>query len=203
MKRMLILVVLSVMAVPVLAQESNQFHRRPGDRPDRELREHRELSPEQKAEMQGRRLQLMEKSLKEIGITEEQQAQISDLQENHRENILAISIKIGDARKKLSNLEQKGAPQEEIFKAIDELSDAQAEQLKIMSRNRMQMEQILGKEKYQRFMETARIQFRQHGRRGGSGLPPRPGLPPLPHEGGEPPKPPTEPRLPPPNIPDA
>lgn len=194
MKRQLIILAVSVLAIPSMAQSSNGFghgqgeRRRPewneGERPDRQYKQGRpEMSPEKKAKMQERRLQLMEKSLREIGISEEQRVRIFELQKRHREKMKAVSQQAGEARAKLSRLQDVGASEAELDVAIDAVSDAQSAQLKILVRNRMEMEQILGKEKYVRFMESARMQFRSHGRRGGSGMPPRPDLPPLPGGG--------------------
>ena len=77
--------------------------------------------------------------------------------------------------------------------AIQEVSVAQTEQLRILVANRIEMERILGKEKYAKFMQNARTQFQKHGRHGGPPLPPRPGLPPIPGQErprGNPPIPP-------------
>ena len=194
MKRQLIILAVSILAIPAMAQKTNEFghgqgERRhsewnEGERPDRQHKQGRpEMSPEKKAKMQERRLQLMEKSLREIGISEEQRVRIFELQKRHREKMKAVSQQADEARAKLSRLQDVGASEAELDVAIDAVSDAQSAQLKILVRNRMEMERILGREKYARFMENARMQFRSHGRRGGSGMPPRPNLPPLP--GGE------------------
>ncbi len=148
-----------------------------------------EPTPEQKEEIRQRRLQLMERELKEIGVTDEQKTRIFELQgvlqEKMRDNMERQRI----AREKLSRLQDEGASMEAIDAAIKELADIQAEQLRILVKNRMELEGILGKEKYDLFMERARVQFRKHGRRGGPEMPPRPGLPPMPEEGEVPPPP--------------
>ncbi len=61
--------------------------------------------------------------------------------------------------------------------------------------NRIEMERILGKEKYKKFMQNARKQFQKHGRHGGTGFPPMPGrrpggkAPPMPDPNAPPPVP--------------
>lgn len=205
MKRKLIILAVSALGVSAIAQNTNDFRRgqgerrRPekkeGERPEWQHKQGRqEMTPEKKAEMQVRRLQLMEKSLKEIGVTQEQRTQIFKLQKKHQEKMKAISQQAGEAREKLSTLQDSGATEEQLDAAIDAVSDAQSAQLKILVRNRMEMERILGRQKYALFMDNARMQFRSHGRRGGSGMPPRPDLPPRPGDyeaNGKPPKPPS------------
>ncbi len=196
MKKQLMILAVAGLAVPVFSQQTNEFHRsgeerygerKKGERGERKYKEHREMSPEQKAKMQEHRLQLMEKTLKDIGITEEQKTQILVLQQKQREDMKAAYEQVEVLRQKLSELEKSGAGEVEIYAAIDAVSNAQAEQMKILARNRIQMERILGKDKFNLFMESARSKWREHGRRGGAGLPPRP-----PSGGGkEPPKPPT------------
>jgi hypothetical protein len=108
------------------------------------------------------------------------------------------SQRVSAARKELSNLQDEGAPMEVLETAILDVSAAQAEQLRIIVRNRMEMEHILGKEKQDQFMKNARIQFQKHGRRGGPPLPPRPGFPPTPQSQPEtPPTPQSPPETPP------
>jgi hypothetical protein len=200
MKSQFIILALSALVLTSMAQETNSMRRGDGEnRPDRKKGSrsdfmHKsgrpEMSAEEKAKMQERRLQLMEKSLKEIGVTPEQQQQIQDLQEKHRAQMKAIYLQTELAREKLSMLQDQGASQELLYAAIDEISDAQSDQLKILVRGRMEMESVLGKEKYTRFMETARNKFREHGRRGGPGMPPRPNEPPIPTDSKTPPRPP-------------
>ena len=187
MKKQIIILALSALVLPAFAQETNEFHPERGEKPPEwEKRERpdqhhrRELSPEEKAEQNERRLKFMKKSLKDIGVTEEQQQQIFELQQVHQEKMREVSIKSGEARKKLSQLQDEGASEAELDAAIDDVAATQAQQLKILVRNRMEMEKILGKEKNAQLMENARSQFRKHGRRSGGGMPPRPGLPPLP-----------------------
>ena len=123
------------------------------------------------------RIQLMQKALKNLEITEEQQQQIVVLQQQHAEKIRANARRTDAAGKKLAELQDSGASRDEIARAIDEISEAQKERLWILTDNRMEMERILGKEKYKAFMEKARKQYRAHRRHGGLGMPPRPDLP--------------------------
>lgn len=198
MKRPLLILAVSALVLPVFAQQTNQAPYPPRERGGKpawkkgeqggrmgERGRMRDMSPEEKAERQERRLQLMEKTLKEIGVTEEQRAQIKELQKKQREAMQAAYKKSSEARRKLTELEESNASQEEIFAAIDAVSETQAEQMKILARNKLAMERILGKEKYRQFMEAARKSYRnQGGRHGGAGLPPRPGMPGLPRTDG-------------------
>ena len=122
----------------------------------------------------------MEKALKEIGVTEEQQVRIFTLQEEHMVKMKVSWQQLKAARNDLSRVQDESAPMEEIDAAIQKVADAQAEQLKLIARNRREMEIILGKEKNDRFMKNARKQFRRHGRPSGPHMPPRPSSPPLP-----------------------
>ncbi len=198
MKKYLMILTIGALALPVFAQNTNELKktkgerygkRTKGERGERKRKEHRDLSLEKQAEMQEYRLQLMEKTLKDIGISEEQKAQIFDIQQKMREQMKTAYREVEENRKKLSELEKAGASEVEIYAAIDEVSDAQADQMKILARSRIQMERILGKEKFQLFMESARNKWHEHGRRGGTGLPPRPnsgsGKPPKPPAGSE------------------
>ncbi|MDF7823061.1 hypothetical protein P4B35_03480 [Pontiellaceae bacterium B12227] len=189
MKIHLIILTAVTLSVPVLAQQTNELRPPKGDRygehknGNRGERRHKDMTEEQKAEMQERRLQLMQKTLNDIGVTEEQKVQIVELQQKQREQMKATFEKVEESKCRLSELERSSASEEEIYAAIDAVSDAQAEQMKILARNRIQMERILGKEKFKLFMESARSKWKEHGRRGGSGIPPRPdnqGNPPIP-----------------------
>lgn len=136
--------------------------------------------PDRSDEFRARQVKLMEKALKEIGVTEEQKARIFVLQEEHMGKMKANWLRLKTARKDLSRLQQEGAPMEEIEMAIQKVVDAQAEQLRLIAYNRREMETILGKEKNDRFMKNARKQFHRHGRHPGPNMPPRPSSPPLP-----------------------
>jgi hypothetical protein len=183
MKKTLIILATIAIAFPALAQQTNEFRRSKEDRQgDRKYREFREMSPEQKAKMDERRVQLMENTLAEIGISEEQQVQIAELQANLKIQMRESSMLLDESRKNLSELEKNGAAEGEVYAAIDAVADAQAEQMKILARNRIQMERILGKDKFSQFMDCARSKWHEHGRRGGEELPPKPGMPPLPNE---------------------
>jgi hypothetical protein len=193
MKKQLILLITGALTIPVVAQETNEFKKRgegygPGrknrDRAERpEFKKHSDRSgwtEERREEHQERKYKFMEKSLTDIGVSEEDRIKIRALQDGHRAKMKANMERTNAARQKLSELQNSSVTEAELDAAIDEVTQAQGEQLKILVRNRMEMERILGKEKSAKLMESARTQFRQHGRRGGSGMPPRPGNPPLP-----------------------
>ncbi len=190
MKKQIMILAILALAIPAMAQDTNEFDLR------REKKNHPEWSEKKRAEHQQRRLQLMERELKRIGVTEEEKAQIIELQKMHKGKMEANAKHIARAREKLSKLQDEGAPMEMLEAAIQELSASQTVQLRILVVNRIEMERILGKEKYTLFMQNARTQFQKHGRRSGPPLPPRPGLPPIPgrdHHHGEPPHPPENP----------
>lgn len=172
-------------------QQTNRFgfrqdKKRPGGRSG-ELAENRK---------QLRRLQLMERELKQIGVSEEEKAQILALQKAYREKMEANAQLVAEARKELSRLMNEGAPMEVLEAAIQRITDTQAEQLRILVRNRIEMERILGKEKHDQFMKKARSQYQKHGRAGGPPLPPRPGEPPIPGQQTVPPTPQQAPEIP-------
>ena len=183
MKTQMIFFAAALRLFPAFSQTNTQIvaggeHRHEhwkGDRDGGRRGERRELTPEEREQMNERRLQMMEKTLKELGVTEEQKLQITELQNKMKEQMRAAFAHIEDQKQKLKALEEAGAPESEIFAAIDAVADAQAEQMKILARNRIQMERILGKEKFEQFMDKARNKWREHGRRGGQGMPPIPG----------------------------
>ncbi|MDF7807144.1 hypothetical protein P4E94_06830 [Pontiellaceae bacterium B12219] len=183
MKKTLIILATIALAFPALAEQTNEYRRSKDERKgERKYREYREMTPEQKAEMDERRVQLMEKTLAEIGVSEEQQAQIAELQANLKTQMRESSMLLDECRKNLSELEKIGAAEGEVYAAIDAVADAQAEQMKILARNRIQMERILGKEKFSQFMDCARSKWHEHGRRRKEQVPPQPGVPPLPNQ---------------------
>lgn len=184
MKKQLIILLIAALIAPVLAEETNKTYQRRGD--DSRVAEKRkrpEWTEEQRKEQMERRYQFMDKALSEIGVSDDDKIKIRALQETHRQKMRENGKRVTAAREKLSKFQDDGATEEEIETAIQDVSDASTEQLRILVRNRMEMEKILGKEKYALFMKNARKQFQKHGSRSGSGMPPRPGLPPLPNEG--------------------
>jgi hypothetical protein len=181
MKKQLTILITIALAIPVFAQETNEFKRGSGKK-SRDRAERPELTEEQRKEHQERRYQFMAKSLTDIGVSAEDKIKIRQLQDQHRKKMKANMERTEAARKKLSAVQEASADEAQIDAAIEEITQAQGEQLKILVRNRMEMEKILGKEKYTKFMETARSQFREHGRRGGSGMPARPGMSPKPRK---------------------
>ncbi len=199
-KELLILCVVS-MTLPGWTQETNELVNPPKSerrKPAENNRKRPERTEQQRKELQERRYQFMEKALNDIGVSDEDKIKIRKLQEAHRQKMKENMESGIAARKNLSELQEKGATEEELDLAIEAVADTMAEQLKILVRNRMAMEKILGKEKYALFMQNARKQFHKHGRSGGSGMPPRPGLPPIPGEGKGSKQPPMPPKQPPP-----
>lgn len=178
MKKKLMILAVSAWAISGMAQNTNEFvpHQKKEVRP--------EQMEKKRAEYQQRRLQLMERELKRIGVTKDEKAQIKGLQKTHKEKMASNAQRIAMTREKLSKLLDDGASMDLLEIAIQEVSTAQTEQLRILVSNRIEMERILGKEKYAQFMKNARTQFKKHGRRGGHSLPPRPGQPPVPGQGG-------------------
>jgi len=217
MKKQIMILAVSIFAISSMAQDpcevketpppwngdqgewqTNEFgpHREKKHDPDRQ-----EQMEKNRAKHQQRRLRLMERELKRIGVTEEEKAQIIQLQKMHKEKMGANAHRTEMTRERLSKLLDEGAPMEVLEEAIHAISAAQTEQLRILVVNRIEMERILGKEKHALFMQNARTQYQKHGRRGGPPLPPRPGLPPIPGQGhhhGDPPVPPHRPDSPPP-----
>ena len=187
MKKQLVSLLAVAMVFPVLAQETNEFRQRRGDGSESsEKKRERPKRPKRpewtEQQRMDRKYQCMDKALSSIGVSEEDRIKLHELQEGHRQKMKANMARSHEAREKLSRLQDQDTTEEEIDAAIQDVVDAIAEQLKILVRNRMEMEKILGREKYARLMENARKQFHKHGRRGGSGMPPRPGLPPIPGE---------------------
>lgn len=184
MKKQLIILLTAAFVVPVLAEETNEPHHRRGDgRRSAEKRERPELTEQQRKEHMERRYQFMDKALSDIGVSDEDRIKIRELQATHRNEMKSAGERLKAAQVKLSKLLDNGSTDEEVDAAIKEISNAQTEQLKLIVSNRREMEKLLGREKYARFMENARKQYHKHDRRGGSGMPPRPGLPPIPGQG--------------------
>lgn len=209
MKKTNVFLVVSMLVLSVMAQDSNEVRavsQSPGsdqvNQPTNQFRpwQKNKTYPDQKkqsekkhAKDKQRRIQLMERELNRIGVTEEEKAQIIELQKTYKEKMLASAKRITMAREKLSKLQDEGAPMEVLEAAILDVSAAQTEQLRILVRNRIEMERILGREKHALFMQNARTQYRKHGHRGGPPLPPRPGMPPIPGQRPVPPKTPPTP----------
>jgi hypothetical protein len=184
-------------ALPLMAQESDHAQKpAPDAQPKANMSA--ESAPDQGEEFRARQVKLMEKGLKEIGVTEEQRTRILDLQEAHMEKMKANWELMKAARNDLSRLQDESASMEEIDAAIQKVADSQAEQLRLIAHNRREMENILGKEKNEMFMKNARKQFRRHGRPPSPNMPPRPGA----NEAASPPFPPvgTDNEAPPPPL---
>ena len=193
-KKWIILFLIGVV-LPVLGQETNTVHSPREKRSNTGVNKRRlkrsDWTEQQREEHRERQYQFMEKVLSKIGVNEEDQIKIRKLQETHRQK-MRENIEQGNiARKNLTLLQQETATEEEIDAAIQNVADVMAQQLKIIVRNRMEMEKIIGKEKYELLMKNARKQFHKYSRRSGSGLPPHPGAPPIPGKDSKPPLPPS------------
>jgi hypothetical protein len=180
MKAQILVFAVSAMVVSTMGQTTNEYHRgriaprQEWEKGGQHKQRRPKLTPGQKERYQEHRLQFMEKSLKKIGVTEEQKTRIVELQKTHKDKMRANMERSRIVRDKLTQLQDSNATEQELAAAIDEICAVQKEQLWILVQNRKEMEQILGKEKYALFMEKARTQFRSHGRRGGSGMSSRP-----------------------------
>lgn len=170
MKKQLIILLLSTVAISALAQQAKNH-----DRP--------EQTEQKRRQYQERKYQFMERILTRIGVSSEDKIKIRDLQAEHRRKIEINKKRMEAAHARLAWIQETEASDAEIDAAIEEIAAAQTEQLKTLVYNRREMEKILGKEKYAQLMEVARTQFHQRGHGGGPGLPPRPGLPPMPKTG--------------------
>jgi len=179
MKKQWIALWIAALAIPVLAQQTNDFRK---GSPENKKHGHAKMTEQQRKERTEKKYKFLDKSLTQMGVGEEDKIKIRDLQIEHRKKMKANMQRMNKARKALSGLEESVADEAEIEQAIQEISAAQAEQLRILVSNRREMENILGKEKYARFMDNARAQYRKHDRRSGAGIPPRPDLPPQPNQ---------------------
>ena len=187
MKKYLILLLTGILVLPVWTQETNEVkqsdekqseRRKPrgkdGRFENKTRPERSKWTEEQRKSHEERKYQFMDKALTEIGVSDEDMVKIHALQKEHREKMKVILERTNTARKKLSDLQKSKATEAELNAAIDEVTKTQGEQLKLLVRNRMEMEKILGEEKYTQLMDNARNQFRKKGHRGGPGLPPLP-----------------------------
>lgn len=179
MKKRIIMPAVLALTLSLMSQEAAKAQKEAPDVPSA-LQEPEVSKPDRGEEFRARQVKLMEKALKDIGVTEEEQASIFALQKKHMEKMKANWKRLNAARKDLSRLQDVSAPMGEIEVAIQSVADAQAEQLRLIAYNRREMETILGKEKNDQFMKNARKQFRRHGRHPGPDMPPRPSSPPLP-----------------------
>ena len=188
MKKQIVLLAFAIFVLPVLAQETNSaVPPVPGTTAPEAAEKAEKAAEKNEKEFKKRHLKLMEKALDKIGVTEEQREKIFILQDAHMEKMKENWIRLNKARRALSDLQETEATLEKLEVAIQEVSDAQTEQLRILVTNRKEMESILGKEKYDLLMKMAHEFFQKHGRRPGGGLPPRPG-----DERSETPPPPSE-----------
>ena len=186
MKRYFFMMAAIAFSLPLMAQETNSVPAVPVMKPA--VAQKGKDAPDRADGFNARHIRFMDKVLQEIGVTEEQRKQITDLQSSHMEKMRENFMALKKAQQQFATLQDEGAAMEAIDKAIDEVAKAQADQLRILARNRRQMETILGQEKYNLFMEAAQRMFKEHDRRPGAGMPPRPDSPP-PEENPVPPVP--------------
>ena len=118
-----------------------------------------------KQKMQQRKIKLMNETLSKIGVSKEDQKKIRKMQGKYRKRMFANREKMGKARKELVQLQKQKASDAEIELAIQKVTKAFGEKLRLIVKNRRDMEKILGEEKYRQFMKLARKQFRNHANR--------------------------------------
>lgn len=188
MKKHIIALAVVALAVPLMAQDKSRDDNKPEPTPpavdNRNAENGRsESAPDQGRGFNQRNVRLFEWTLKKIGITEEQFGEVAKLQVSYMQKMNENAIRLNIARNKFQKLLEEGSTEGELeeggelHKAICEIADAQAEQLRILAENRRAVEKILGREKYDRFMEEAAILFQQHNQGMGMGMPPRPEMP--------------------------
>lgn len=192
MKTNIVFFIIGLLVVPVFATETNKqsqsenntmppmrfFH---GSDADNKPEQRGSAGPQGRGgEPQVYNLKLMERVLRELGISDEQRKQMFALQEDHMKKMTANTARLNTARMKLSQLQDSGATMDKLDIAIEEVSKAQTEQLQILVRNRLEMERILGKEKNDLMMQKAREFYQQYERRPGPAMLPRPNIPNVP-----------------------
>ena len=155
--------------------------------------------PPRRAEMETRYLNRI---LNQLNISKKDKARIRKLQREHRKAMAAAWRKLQAARRELLRLERENAPDEAIDKAIQKVVEAQAEQLRLTVYNRRKLRRILGEEKYEQFMQRARVllHYRKQGR-GAAFRPPLPARRRPPHRPPRRPLPPERPPGPPSGTP--
>lgn len=187
MKKHILALVVVALVVPLMAQEKSSDIK-PEPKPpaidNKDVEKGRpEYVPDQGRGFNERHVRLFEWTLKKIGITEEQFGEVAQLQISYMKKMQQNTTRLNIARSKFQKLLEEGATEGELEKggelekAISEIADAQAEQLRILAQNRRAVEKILGREKYDRFMEEAAILFQQSNQGPGMGMPPRPDMP--------------------------
>lgn len=202
MKKLIIAAGVFAMALPLMAQQTNTaeetkssdkepaakiqpeenampVNETPDEGVRREERGPARPAQEDQRDLGERSIRLMYRVLNEIGVSEEQRKQIVEVQNEHNKQMRDAWGRMDRAMRKLSELQNEDATEEEINAAIDEIAASQGDQLKAINCHRMNMEKILGKEKYELLMQKALQEYRERGR------PPSPVMPPRPQNWGE------------------
>jgi hypothetical protein len=185
MKKHIIALAIIALAVPLMAQNKSNDNTS-GPTPPAADNKNAETARSESEPDQGRRfgqrnIRLFEWTLNKIGITEEQFEEVAKLQVSYMQKMNENATRLNIARNKFQKLLEEGATEGELEKGgelekvICEIADAQAEQLRILAQNRRAVEKILGREKYDRFMEEAVTLFQQHNQ-GAMGMPFRPDM---------------------------
>tara|TARA_E500000075_G_C6716047_1_gene186842 strand:- start:60 stop:554 length:495 start_codon:yes stop_codon:yes gene_type:complete len=117
----------------------------------------RKPGPRQSSE----RVQFKQRMLDSLEISERQQEQVEQLQQSFSTEMSELMQASAKGRKELDQLLEKQAANEELEKTITELTQLKAKQLRLIIRNRKQMERILGKAKADEFMQIARKKFEE------------------------------------------
>ncbi|NLX25830.1 MAG: hypothetical protein GXY61_07710 [Lentisphaerae bacterium] len=186
MKKHIIALAIIALAIPLMAQDKSSNNTREPKPPAADNKNAEaarlESGPDQGRRFNQRNVRLFEWTLNKIGITEEQFGEVAKLQVSYMQKMNENATRLNIARNKFQKLLEEGATEGELEKGgelekvICEIAEAQAEQLRILAQNRRAVEKILGREKYDRFMEEAVTLFQQHNQ-GGMGMPFRPDMP--------------------------
>jgi len=119
-------------------------------------------TPAKNKKMQKRRMKLMGEILTKIDVSQPDQEKIRALQKKYRERMFKNRTHMEKARKKLALLQKQNASDAEIELAIQNITKVFGNQLRLLVKNRREMEKILGQTKYRQFMRLARKQFKNH-----------------------------------------
>lgn len=119
----------------------------------------RERKPERNQSSE--RVQFKQKMLDSLEISERQREQVEQLQQSFSTEMSELMKASAAGRKELDRLLETQAANEELEKNITELTQLKAKQLRLIIRNRKQMERILGKAKADEFMQIARKKFEE------------------------------------------
>jgi superfamily II RNA helicase len=119
----------------------------------------REWKPERNQATE--RVRFKQKMLDSLEISEHQREQVEQLQQSFSTEMSELMKASSVGRKELDQLLEKQVANEELEKNITELTQLKAKQLRLIIRNRKQMERILGKAKADEFMQIARKKYEE------------------------------------------